>query len=462
VVFPGDPSSDLFAENYGPSISSLTQLSSFLTDAFGLHSQFPAADERTPQVLSSSILSEETSTHAELDAWSPPAGISVYAVSGWGNLTPFQYSYTASPAKQLSCFRTGVVGFSCSYGLQVTHDAENTESGDNTVVSTSAVANDTNQAYFNAKSFAANKDGNIGHSNLTSAQPIQSYLKDILTNKDSSGIAYLSSTTPSGGTNPLTSPLAVVSVHSPVNVIATDANGNQTGIFPVAGKPGIYVEKENIPGSSLQVLDDEKYLYVPSTASYTISLQGYDDGLTTIDLGSVDAQGNTSTAVEFSDVPTTADTSASFSLPPLVPNQASSASSIPAGTNFPTTIAVDVFGTGSTSPVSATFIAGVSNATTSASSSPTTNTTSTPQQSLPELFSLLEHIGIAHHLSKVIIDAEFTKLQKDSPTDAGKEITSIEQYVENHLQNVIGTSEETLIIELLEEVRTALAAPGGP
>ncbi len=426
VLFPGDPATDLFAKNYGPSISSLSQLSSFLTDSFGLHAKFPASDERTPQVLSNALLSEEASTHTELDAWEAPQGISTYAISGWGNLTPYQYSYTAAPSKQLSCFRSGTLGISCAYGVQVTHVVKNTESGDNTVVSTSAVANDMQQEYFNAKSFAVDKKGKIGHGNLTSAQPIQSYLQNVLTNGNTSQTPYLSSTSPTGGLNPLT----VVSVHSPVNLIATDADGNQTGIFPVDGKPGIFIEKENIAGSSLQILDDEKYLYLPSTASYSVSLQGYDNGLTTIDFGTVDAQGVIHAAEEFSSVPTTASTSAQFTL--SAPASASSSSS-----PFPSTIQVDVFGTGSTSSVTA-------------------GASTTPQKSLSSLFSLLEHIALTHHLNKNAVEAEFSRLQKMPAPAAGKEIDAVEKQVEGLMQKEPGSSEELLIIELLEEVRQDL------
>jgi pimeloyl-ACP methyl ester carboxylesterase len=340
ILFAASEVGNLYEKYFGSEIHSASSLTSFLIDTPNISATSPRNDLRTPLVLSSNILQKESDTHAALDAWTPPASLKITAIAGWGNLTPYQYIYTSSNKKYLSCFRTDAFTAGCAYANRISHTVKSTESGDNTVVSLSAFAGDSDAYYFDAKSFKEAKLGTIGHGNLTSAMPILSLVQKIITQSDTSSISYISTSTPENELSPLT----VVSVHSPMNIVATDASGNQTGIFSIPEHPQMYYKKEDIDGSSLQILDDEKYLYLPEDETFTISFQGYDFGESEIDIGTMGIDGITTTKESFIDIPTTASTTAEFTLV---------ASSTDATSTFPTEIKVTIFADSATTTIMA-------------------------------------------------------------------------------------------------------------
>ncbi len=340
VLFPQSNQENLFSNYFGTMITSETALENFLVDISKLHDKFFINDLRTPQVLSDQLLEKEFETHAILDAWKPPSNLRVSYIAGWGNPTAYQETYETSARKFFSCARSNLFLSTCSYSYGVQHTTENSLDGDDTVISSSALANGTTSQnfYFNTKDFQRDKLGAIGHGNLTSAAAVQVAIENIL-NGINQNIPYITNTPPSEESEDYTS----VSVHSPVNIIATDSDGNQTGIFPIPGKPGIFYGKRDIPGSFLQTLDDEKYLYLPKTGSYSISLQGYDDGFMTLDFGTASLNGDSTTSAEFSEIPVTSSTTAEIKLTSDSPTSP---------TLFPETVQVDIFGDGSTTEFS--------------------------------------------------------------------------------------------------------------
>ena len=437
VLFPVNTINNLFEKYLGPEVNSLLSLETFVTDANNLRGNFPPDDLHTPLALSDQIFQKESMTHSVLDSWTPPSGLPVDAIAGWGNLTPFQYSYTSSNKKYINCFRTDPLTGTCLYSYQVHHQVTNTDAGDNTVVSPSAIGNAPTGFYFNAKTFSADKLGTIGHGDLTSAGPIQSLIKNLLANT-SSAIPYISDTIPSGGLNPL----IVVSVHSPVNIAATDSSGDQTGIFPVPDHPDIYYEKKSIPGSSVQILDDEKYLYLPTNQNYNISLQGYDAGATTVNIGSSDNTGNSTTTEEFEDIPTTASTTAEFSI------QNSSATD----TNpvLPSVINVDVFDDGTTTPIEA--IAPSQNAGT------TSTTSSGKVLHKKRILSILTKASTLYALGDAVKKQFQDELEKIesladqlSPQDA---INALEKLVQAQIGKRLSLPQGTFFLQFLDSLKT--------
>ena len=336
VLFTQSTHENLFADYFGALINSENSLENFLADIPKLHNKFLSDDLRTPLVLSDELLEKEFETHAVLDTWKPPAGLLLSYIAGWGNPTPYQYTYETSDKKFFDCVRANLFSSSCSYAYVVGHTVKNSFDGDDTVISSSALANGTSSQffYFNAKDSLHNTHVAIGHGNLTSAAGVELAIENILKGA-TENIPYITNAPPSSDPEKLTS----VSVHSPVTITATDADGNQTGIFPIPGKPGIFYEKENIPGSYLQILDDEKYLYLPQDSSYSISIQGYDVGFMTLDFGTQNEDSNSSTSAEFSEIPITPSTTAEIEMPTVSSTDSSA---------FPTTIQVDIFGDGST------------------------------------------------------------------------------------------------------------------
>ncbi len=297
----------LFRKSIGGTVRTFSQLSYFLTDAF--HLDLFAGELgslKTPIQLSKDLIQKAKRTHDQLDGWTPPAGLEVDAIAGWGQLTPITESYSGKQG--LTCDRTSFfIPFACSLLPQLQPSIVNGINGDDTVVSESALGGIRDRFYFDTSAFKKNSGINITHKSLLSASPVQNFLKTILTNLTPSS-AYISHHVPQGSLNPL----IVVSAHSPVTLLATDESGKQSGIIPLPGLNGVYFQKEEISGSSVQEVGEEKYVYLPKNQNYKIAVVGYGTGTTTINVDSVSEQGALTHLSEYADIPTTASTSATL------------------------------------------------------------------------------------------------------------------------------------------------------
>jgi pimeloyl-ACP methyl ester carboxylesterase len=304
-----DPAKE-FHDTIGAVITYFSQLSDFLVDAFNLDTSagLPGSTS-TPIPLSKTLVEKSEATHVALDSWVPPAGLAITTISGVGNLTPLEESYTGKEG--FNCDRTSFfVLLACSLLPQLEPSEVGNLDGDDTVVAESAAGESGNVFYVDLGALQKNTGEIVGHSSLLSASAVQKFITDTLTGSSTSS-AYISSTTPAN----IAGALVVISAHSPVNLLATDADGDQTGVIPLGTLPGIYFQKEEIPGSSVQVIGEEKYLYLPIGQTYNVSMQGYDTGTTTIDVDMSDSASRTFTQLdEFKDIPTTASTTENFTV----------------------------------------------------------------------------------------------------------------------------------------------------
>ncbi len=296
-----------FAANLGPALTSFSALASFLTDSAGLDAQAGSpADLRTPLALSSALVDKAVATHNALDSWTPPAGITVTAIAGWGQDTVKTLTYTT--VSKVVCTNL-ITTSACADTPALQHTPVTTQDGDATVVSLSAVGNTSNSLYFNALDFVHSEKKNIEHQNLTSAQPVQNVIADLLQNKDTSAEQYISDTKPPNDTNAIK---LRISSHSPVNMVVTDAAGNQSGVLPIPGTD-FSGAKRDIPDSSVQVVDDEEYISVPQSGTYQVAASGYASGSATLTIETVNGD-VASTTASFTDIPTTASSTVTFSV----------------------------------------------------------------------------------------------------------------------------------------------------
>jgi hypothetical protein len=323
VSFDANDLETPYRQAYGNPILSRAALSNFISDTSYIHADANATDLQTPATLNPTLVANSQKTHDAIDAWVPPADLALTSIATIGQPTISGYSYSKRQNSADCLLKSLSIG--CTKKFVLSHEPTLTSEGDGTVESVSAAANPGTQYYFDSKEFRDSTGINIAHQSLLSATPIQNEISDLLEGVSSTE-KYITTTEPPYRIVP---PI-VVSTHSPVNIVATDAQGNQTGTVAVPGTD-FPLSVENIPGSSLQVLDDEKYIYLPdANGTYSFSIQGYDVGLTTIEIGSVSSAGIITPKFTFSDVPTTSSTSASFTLSGGVPQM----------------LSVDSFGTG--------------------------------------------------------------------------------------------------------------------
>ena len=297
-----------FYDAFPSGITSWNNLSSFATDARGLNASITdPAVLNIPYTLSSSLVAKAAATHAALDIWTPPPTLKVTSIAGWGQLTAYSYNYAQYDGHQ-SC-SIPIVNLSCQTILEFTHEPQLTEDGDGTIVSQSTIGDIGQVQYFNAKQFQLDTNQAIVHQDLTSAISVQNVLKDLFegTNVIES---YIQEIKPVAKRNPLT----VIGGKSPVNIVASDSAGNETGIVPIPESEGLYFAKRDIPGSAALSSGEEKFVYLPQGTLYSIDVTGYADGPANIEIQNLDANGNLTASTTIADIPVTASTTITFSL----------------------------------------------------------------------------------------------------------------------------------------------------
>ncbi len=300
-----------FSASFGSALSSFTALKNFITDAAGLDAQAGSAtDLRSPLALSGSLVDKATATHAVLDAWTPPAGITTTAIAGWGQDTVEALAYTTGSKVVCTSGRAFTATSICADTPSLQHTPVLTQDGDNTVVSPSAVGDTSNWLYFDASAYKSDGHGNFVHQNLTSAVPIEDTITHLLMGADIGNEQYMVTTKPPNGTNPIK---LRVSSHSPVNLVVTDASGNQSGVLPIPGTDFSGM-KRDIPGSSVQVLDDEQYVNVPESGTYKIVASGYAAGSAMLDVDTIGSDGTVTATTTFANIPTTASSTITLSV----------------------------------------------------------------------------------------------------------------------------------------------------
>jgi len=89
-----------------PLIDDATDFSTFITGNNGGRSKPASSDTETPNVLSPALLAHAALVHRQLDNWTPPSGVEVFQIVGWGLDTPKGITYTEEPrifCSGLSC-----------------------------------------------------------------------------------------------------------------------------------------------------------------------------------------------------------------------------------------------------------------------------------------------------------------------------------------------------------------------
>ncbi len=303
--------SGTYATSLGAALASFSPFVKFLEDFFGLDAKTGSVTNlHVPLALPSTMVDKATAMHSALDAWTPPAGITVTAIAGWGQDTVKTLAYTTGSKVVCTAGPAFTAYSACADTPELRDTRLTTQEGDSTVVSMSVVGDIGQKLYFDSFLFKKNGNDKITHQNLTSGIPIQKVITDLLTNKDPTTEQYIVTEKPTGGANPIK---LRISSHSPVNIVITDADGKQSGVLPIPGTDFSGV-KRDIPDSSVQMFDDEEYISVPESSTYQVVASGYADGPTTLVVETIDGDGAASAASTFKNIPTTASSTATFSL----------------------------------------------------------------------------------------------------------------------------------------------------
>lgn len=281
---------------YGNFIHSEERLRDFLTSA--LHTtDAKTGDIDQPIKMNYAMLRNAEELHADLDAWTPPVGVDLIQIAGWG--VPKTVKGITYKEKK---------------GGGVKPEWDFTVDGDGTVVVpsalwTSTTASTTNYwvdlQKYNKRSENQISFGflNINHANILEVPKLLNFISDQI----SSTINPLSDYTYISTQAPPESDLRLrYALHSPLTLDLYDNLGNHTGVATSTGEV-----EENIPGTYFVQFGDVKYIFADNGTPQHVVMSGYDTGTFTFEAGEL--QGDTVIAsTVFRDVPTTPQTQVRF------------------------------------------------------------------------------------------------------------------------------------------------------
>ncbi len=249
---------------------------------------------RVPTVLQTDFMNNAANFHNQYDNYKLPNHIRVVQVVGWGRPTTKAIEYKEKHN-------------------QPSYEKLFTIEGDGSVVYSSAVSSSqVEDYYFDLASYNALEDTpDYQHRDLLSATPIQGILRLLIAKEDVSETSFIKVIKPEPEN--VTEQL-IISAHSPVMLGVYDEFDNFTGIDHTPNmSTGILSISENIPGSSFIYSAESQYIFLPKEGLYRFVYKGTDDGPTTIEIQSFIVDATTDLA-SYSDIPTTANTYATFTL----------------------------------------------------------------------------------------------------------------------------------------------------
>jgi pimeloyl-ACP methyl ester carboxylesterase len=278
VNFVGDiEGSDVttsFINAYGNVVDSYVEYRDFL---FGAEGRIQPAIDNTklPINLSSYFFDKAEILHNKIDFWTPPAGLRVIEVAGWGLDTVASFEYYP----RYDCRPPGLAGqIQCDYVLD--ERPRFTVDGDKTVVVPSAqyMSNTTgniekywvNLEEHNAELVLLRR--NREHKDILEVNQLNNLIKSVIKKTDIVFDTVLKNTEPIDSKNRFR-----LSVHSPVTLGAYDSLGNFTGKVCPTGYDFCYIMDE-IPNSSYLEFGEGKYLNLPEESMKKVVLEGTDIG----------------------------------------------------------------------------------------------------------------------------------------------------------------------------------------
>lgn len=286
--------STMYAEErgrYGNSIDSAQELFDFLEAKDGGRTKPTASDIGSPNVLNSNLLSYGMNAHTSLDSWTPPSGIQVYQIAGWGVPTVAGIEFYEQ--------RKLLGGYKEMYRPLFVED------GDGVVPVPSALmlAEGSNvRNFWLDLDSVATSGSDIDHGNIFELNELRVLLRDLLINEPDSRPEYVSESQPPQRNGDK----LVFYLHSPLTLELYDSDGNHVGETEDGEM------NEEIEGVTYGEFGEVKYIIAPA-GEYIVSMRGKASGTFSLDIQSLSGNEIVS-SVTLADVPTTEATVATIAV----------------------------------------------------------------------------------------------------------------------------------------------------
>lgn len=312
-----------FSDAYGEHISDSQDFFDFLSGKEGR--ERPDSDELEKEnVLRENLLTQADEMHARLDNWTPPEGVKVIQIAGWGLDTVSGIKF--SEKEKFDCYMADSKIPSC-IGMgeyEPIYEPEFTVDGDKVVVAPSALMmskNDNVERYwmdlheYNDQTFKFSRE----HADILETSSAINFLQNVVQNYDISNYLpeFIKMARPADYVNE--KPRLRMSLYSPLDIHLYDEHGNHTGPIKIEvdGKEKTVFEEE-IPNSYYYQFDDRKFVGFDEEENIRVEMDGYALGIYTLKMEEIkitDSGENVLVKTEFKDLPTTTQAKVNFEIP---------------------------------------------------------------------------------------------------------------------------------------------------
>lgn len=278
----------LYKNSYGDKIDSLDEFRDFLL-AKEDNREKPEKDEvDLENVLNEDILDEAITTHSKIDNWTPPAGVKVIQLGGWGLPTVSGIEYKEK--KNETCLQREITSFPVCVEEEGKYtlipEPKWTVDGDKIVTTPSGlmmpVLDNVERYWFDIK---RNKS-KIEHKNILEANNVRDFIKNEIRNIEADLPEYISIEKPADYEG--MKPRIKMSLYSPLDIHLYDSSGNHTGYKEIMTDEGPQrIIEENIPNSFYFQLGDVKYVSFEKGENVKVRLDGYEEGSYTLKIEEV-------------------------------------------------------------------------------------------------------------------------------------------------------------------------------
>ncbi|MBM3272433.1 hypothetical protein FJY94_04125, partial [Candidatus Kaiserbacteria bacterium] len=296
---------------YGDKIHSTERLAAFMTDA--ARPDLPVAETiKDPAVVNPVLLSDASAMHqAGIDQWSPPAGVHVIEVAGWGEDTLKTIRYYQGADGTCTLYRPDHTCAQITSTPVLDYKPILTVDGDGTVVAPSALWTTGSERYWvdlgSHNEWWINANIPRKHADVLEVDSLRTLIRHIVTNTSTGSLPDFITTSVARNENP--EKHLTFTLHSPLSLDLYDNLGNHTGYSTMTGRI-----ETNIPGSRFKVFGGVIYATAPASTTIQVIMRGLASGSFTLDVE--ETQGDTVTAsTTFAGIPSSPATVVTITIP---------------------------------------------------------------------------------------------------------------------------------------------------
>lgn len=311
-----------FADEYGEHISNQDEFFKFLTGSGGREKPDSSELEKE-NVLNEKLLAKANEMHEHLDNWSPPEGVKVIQIAGWGLDTVSGVKYTEK--EKVECFPVdSKIPVCMGMGeYEPIYEPEFTVDGDKVVVTPSALMmseSDRIERYW-VDLWTYDDLLTLGrkHKDILEVSPVLEFVENIIKDLNEPLPQNIKTERPNPAEYDNQKPRLRMSLYSPLNIHLYDEYGNHTGpkMISIDGKEKIVFE-EGIPNSYYYQFGDRKYVGFNESENIKVKMEGYDIGSYTLKMEEIEINENGESIIsktEFKNLPTADQTKVTFEIP---------------------------------------------------------------------------------------------------------------------------------------------------